>query len=117
DGIRGTDAHRVGPARLTGGGRARPRTVLFVALAFFALAGLAGLGIVVITQQWWLLGVGAIAILAAWFYTGGKVPYGYFGLGEVMVFVFFGLVAVLGTTWINAGTITWEAWAGAIAIG
>lgn len=117
DGIRGTDDVRVGPARLTGGRKAKPRTVLIVALVFFALAALAGLAIVVRTQQWWLLLVGAAAIVAAWFYTGGKRPYGYAGLGEVVVFVFFGLVATLGTTWVQSGDLPQEAWFGAVAIG
>jgi 1,4-dihydroxy-2-naphthoate octaprenyltransferase len=117
DGIRGTDDVRVGPARLTGGRRAKPRTVLVVALVFFALAAFAGLAIVVRTQQWWLLLVGAVAIVAAWFYTGGKRPYGYAGLGEVVVFVFFGLVATLGTTWVQALLLPQEAWFGAVAVG
>lgn len=117
DGIRGTDDVRVGPARLTGGRKAKPRTVLVVALVFFALAALAGLAIVVRTQQWWLLLVGAVAIVAAWFYTGGKRPYGYAGLGEVVVFVFFGLVATLGTTWVQALMLPQEAWFGAVAVG
>jgi 1,4-dihydroxy-2-naphthoate polyprenyltransferase len=117
DGIRGTDDVRVGPARLTGGRRAKPRTVLIVALVFFALAAVAGLAIVIRTQQWWLLLVGAAAIVAAWFYTGGKRPYGYAGLGEVVVFVFFGLVATLGTTWVQSGDLPQEAWFGAVAIG
>ncbi|MFJ6653687.1 1,4-dihydroxy-2-naphthoate polyprenyltransferase [Microbacterium sp. NPDC091313] len=117
DGIRGTDDVRVGPARLTGGRKAKPRTVLVVALVFFALAAVAGLGIVVRTQQWWLLLVGAAAIVAAWFYTGGKRPYGYAGLGEIVVFVFFGLVATLGTTWVQSGDLPQEAWFGAVAVG
>jgi 1,4-dihydroxy-2-naphthoate polyprenyltransferase len=117
DGIRGTDAYRVGPARLTGAGLAKPRTVLIVALTWFALAAVAGLAIVIRTQQWWLIAVGAVAIVAAWFYTGGKRPYGYYGLGEVFVFVFFGLVATLGTTWVQALTLPQEAWFGAVAAG
>lgn len=117
DGIRGTDEHRVGPARLTGSRRVKPRTVLTVALVFFALAALAGIAIVIRTQQWWMLGVGAVCLLAAWFYTGGKRPYGYFGLGEVFVFVFFGLVATLGTTWVQALYLPQEAWWGAVAAG
>ena len=76
DGIRGTDDFRVGPSRLTASRRAKPRTVLIVALAFFAIAGLAGLAITIRTQQWWLIAVGVVCILAAWFYTGGKRPYG-----------------------------------------
>ncbi len=117
DGIRGTDDVRVGPARLTGGRKAAPRTVLVVALVFFALAMLAGVAIVVRTQQWWLLAVGAAAVVTAWFYTGGKRPYGYAGLGEVFVFVFFGLVATLGTTWVQAFALPQEAWFGAVAVG
>jgi 1,4-dihydroxy-2-naphthoate polyprenyltransferase len=117
DGIRGTDAHRVGPARLTGGGAARPRTVLTVALAFFGIAALAGLVLVVLSMQWWLLAVGAAAIAAAWFYTGGKRPYGYYGLGEVFVFVFFGLAATMGTTLVQVGRVNVESWLSGIAIG
>ncbi|MFA4895891.1 MULTISPECIES: 1,4-dihydroxy-2-naphthoate polyprenyltransferase [Microbacterium] len=117
DGIRGTDDHRVGPARLTASGRVRPRSVLIIGLAFFALAALVGLGIVIRTGQWWMLAVGAVCIVAAWFYTGGKRPYGYFGLGEVFVFVFFGLVATLGTTWVQAFQLPQEAWLGAVAAG
>lgn len=117
DGIRGTDTYRIGPARLTGSGAAKPRTVLTVALAFFALAALAGLALAILTQQWWLLIVGAAAIGAAWFYTGGKKPYGYYGLGELFVFVFFGLVATLGTIYVQVGTVNTESWLGGIAIG
>jgi 1,4-dihydroxy-2-naphthoate polyprenyltransferase len=117
DGIRGTDAHRVGPARLTGAGKAKPRTVLTVALVFFALAAVAGVAIVVRTQQWWMLLVGAACIVAAWFYTGGKRPYGYHALGEVFVFVFFGLVATLGTVWVQVQQLPQEAWFGAVGVG
>lgn len=117
DGVRGTDEFRVGPSRLTGSGRAKPRTVLIVALVFFALAGLAGIAIVIATHLWWLLIVGAAAIAAAWFYTGGRRPYGYYGLGEVFVFLFFGLVATLGTTFVQARTLNQEAWFGAVAAG
>jgi 1,4-dihydroxy-2-naphthoate octaprenyltransferase len=117
DGIRGTDANRIGPARLTGGGAARPKAVLSVALAFFALAALAGLTLVLLTGQWWLLLVGAAAIVAGWFYTGGRRPYGYFGLGEVFVFVFFGLVATGGTTYVQVGTVNTESWLSGIGIG
>ncbi|HSP52813.1 MAG TPA: 1,4-dihydroxy-2-naphthoate polyprenyltransferase [Cryobacterium sp.] len=117
DGIRGTDANRIGPARLTGSGAAQPRAVLTVAGAFFALAALAGLTLVVLTGQWWLLLVGAAAIVAAWFYTGGRKPYGYFGLGEVFVFVFFGLVATTGTTYVQVGTVNTESWLSGVGIG
>lgn len=117
DGIRGTDAQRVGPARLTASGQVNPRTVLIIGLSFFALAALVGLAIVIRTGQWWMLAVGAVCIIAAWFYTGGKRPYGYFGLGEVFVFIFFGLVATLGTTWVQAFQLPQEAWLGAVAAG
>ena len=117
DGIRGTDNHRVGPARLTGGGAAKPRTVLTVALVFFGIAAVAGLVLVIVSQYWWLLAVGAAAIVAAWFYTGGKKPYGYLGLGELFVFVFFGLVATVGTTYVQVGTVNLESWLSAVAIG
>lgn len=103
DGIRGTDADRVGPLRLTGSGSTKPKAVKYAAFLFFALAALAGLVIVVLTQFWWLLAVGAVAIVAAWFYTGGKSPYGYAGFGEIAVFVFFGLVATMGTAFIQIG--------------
>lgn len=117
DGIRGTDAYRVGPARLTGAGKAKPRTVLVVALVFFGIAGASGLAITIRTEQWWLIAVGAACIVAAWFYTGGKRPYGYAGLGELFVFVFFGLVATLGTTWVQAFALPQEAWFGAVGTG
>ncbi|WP_102191617.1 1,4-dihydroxy-2-naphthoate polyprenyltransferase [Microbacterium aurantiacum] len=117
DGIRGTDAQRVGPARLTASGRVKPRTVLVIGLIFFALAAAAGLAIIIRTGQWWMLAVGAVCIAAAWFYTGGKRPYGYYGLGEVFVFAFFGLVATLGTTWVQIFDLPQQAWLGAIAAG
>src|SRR5210317_125268 len=101
DGIRGTDDNRVGPQRITAAGLARPDAVKRAAFVTFGIAMLAGLAIVVITAQWWLLGIGALAVLAAWFYTGGKSPYGYAGLGELAVFVFFGLVATVGTNFIQ----------------
>ena len=117
DGIRGTDAHRLGPKRLVASHAAKPRTVLIVALGFFGISALAGLALVIRTQQWWMLAVGAVILAAAWFYTGGKRPYGYAALGEVAVFLFFGLVATLGTTWLQALTLTQESWFGAVAIG
>jgi 1,4-dihydroxy-2-naphthoate octaprenyltransferase len=117
DGVRGTDDVRVGPTRLTASRMVKPRTVLTVALAFFALAALVGLALVVRTAQWWMLPVGAACILAAWFYTGGKRPYGYHALGELFVFVFFGLVATVGTTWIQVQAAPQEAWLGGVAIG
>lgn len=117
DGVRGTDTHRLGPPRLTGSGAADPKRVLAVALAFFGLAGLAGLAVVVISGQYWMLLVGAAAIVAAWFYTGGRRPYGYYGLGEVFVFVFFGLVATVGTTFVQAGDVNLESWLCGVALG
>jgi len=117
DGIRGTDNHRVGPSRLTGSGAAKPRTVRAVALVFFGIAAVAGVILVVLTQQWWLLAVGAACILAGWFYTGGKRPYGYAGLGELFVFVFFGLVATVGSTFVQAGDINLESVLSGVAIG
>ncbi len=106
DGVRGTDDVRVGPPRLTASGRVDARMVLRVALVFFGLAALTGLALVVMTSQWWLLLVGAAALAAAWYYTGGTRPYGYRGLGELVVFVFFGLVSVLGTMYLQAGRVT-----------
>jgi 1,4-dihydroxy-2-naphthoate octaprenyltransferase len=117
DGVRGTDKNRVGPSRLTGSGAATPRAVLTVALAFFAIAALAGIALVVTTGYYWLLAVGAVCIVAAWFYTGGKRPYGYNALGEVAVFVFFGLVATAGTMFVQVGTVSFENWAAGTAIG
>ncbi len=101
DGIRGTDANRVGPLRLTGSGTVRPQAVKLAAAITFGLAALAGLLIVLLTGQWWLVAVGALSIVAAWYYTGGKSPYGYAGLGELAVFVFFGLIATVGTAYIQ----------------
>jgi 1,4-dihydroxy-2-naphthoate octaprenyltransferase len=106
DGIRGTDEHRVGPVRLTGSGAATPRSVKLAAFAAFGVAAVAGL-VLAASTAWWLVAAGLVSILAAWFYTGGKHPYGYAGLGEVMVFVFFGLVAVMGTTYVQAAGTTW----------
>jgi 1,4-dihydroxy-2-naphthoate octaprenyltransferase len=102
DGVRGTDGeHRVGPFRLVGSKAAAPRTVKFAAFACFGVAAVAGLVLALLTA-WWLILAGVACIAAAWFYTGGKHPYGYAGLGEVFVFVFFGLIAVTGTTFVLA---------------
>lgn len=100
DGIRGTDADRVGPMRLVGSGAARPATVKAAAFVCFGIAALAGLAVSLWSGHWWLIVVGIACILAAWYYTGGKRPYGYRGLGEVFVFIFFGLVAVCGTVYV-----------------
>jgi len=105
DGIRGTDEVRVGPLRLVGSGVASPRSVKFAAFAAFGLAAVVGL-VLAATTAWWLVAVGAACIVAAWFYTGGRSPYGYHALGEVMVFAFFGLVAVMGTHYVQAERIT-----------
>ncbi|MDQ1527833.1 MAG: 1,4-dihydroxy-2-naphthoate polyprenyltransferase [Microbacteriaceae bacterium] len=117
DGIRGTDRYRVGPSRLTGSGAARPRTVLTVAVVFFGLAAVTGLVLVILSGTYWMLAVGAVCIVAAYFYTGGKHPYGYYGLGEVFVFVFFGLVATAGTTFVQVQTVNIESWLAGIAAG
>ena len=117
DGIRGTDKHRVGPSRLVGSGAASPRAVLTVAFVFYALSALAGVGVVVASGQYWLLVVGAVCIVAAWLYTGGKKPYGYYGFGEVVVFVFFGIVATAGTTYVLAGSVNLESWLAGTAAG
>ncbi|MDO5635377.1 MAG: 1,4-dihydroxy-2-naphthoate polyprenyltransferase [Micrococcus sp.] len=117
DGIRGTDDERVGPFRLTASGATAAANVKYAAFACFGVAMLAGVGLVAIHQVWWLLLVGAAAVAAAWFYTGGKKPYGYLGLGEVFVFVFFGLVAVLGTTYTQALQLSSVAWVAAISSG
>jgi 1,4-dihydroxy-2-naphthoate octaprenyltransferase len=116
DGKRGTDADRVGPMRLVGSGAATPRQVLVAALLAFAVAGLAGLALAAVSS-WWLVAVGAASILAAWTYTGGPIPYGYRALGEVFVFVFFGLVAVVGTTFAQTRTLDGLAFAAAVPIG
>lgn len=108
DGIRGTDADRVGPLRLVGSGVASPAAVKRAAFLAFGVAAVAGL-VLAATTAWWLVAVGLLSVLAAWFYTGGSRPYGYLGLGEVMVFVFFGLVAVVGTTYVQTETWEWAA--------
>lgn len=117
DGIRGTDAYRVGPSRLTGSGAAKPRAVLTVAIVFFAGAAAAGMLVSILSGFPWLIAIGAVALVAAYFYTGGRHPYGYYGLGEVVVFVFFGLVATAGTMFVQVGTVSIEAWVGAVALG
>jgi 1,4-dihydroxy-2-naphthoate octaprenyltransferase len=116
DGIRGTDTARVGPLRLVGSGVSSPAAVKRAAVLAFAVAAVAGLVLAALTA-WWLVAVGAAAMLAAWFYTGGARPYGYRALGEISVFVFFGLVATLGTTYVQAGRVTVAAVAGGVACG
>jgi len=117
DGVRGADAHRKGPARLTGSGATSPGAVRAAAFAFFAVAALAGTALSWRSGHLWLVGVGALAIAAAWFYTGGARPYGYAGLGEVGVFTFFGLVAALGTAYTQEPSLPWTAWCGAAGTG
>jgi 1,4-dihydroxy-2-naphthoate octaprenyltransferase len=104
DGIRGTDDERVGPLRLVGSKAAEPAAVRTIAIVSLSIAGLAGLTLVSLSRQWWLIAVGALCIAGAWFYTGGKRPYGYSGLGEVAVFVFFGPIGVLGTVLTQSGS-------------
>ncbi|HEY6497991.1 MAG TPA: 1,4-dihydroxy-2-naphthoate polyprenyltransferase [Streptosporangiaceae bacterium] len=106
DGIRGSDERRVGPTRLVAAGLARPKQVLAAAFACFGVACVAGLVLAIFTS-WWLILVGAAAVAAAWFYTGGSRPYGYQGLGEVAVFAFFGLAAVAGTAYVQMVGFSW----------
>src|SRR6516162_354239 len=108
DGIRGSDSagRRVGPMRLVGSGRASPRQVKLAAFGCFLVACCAGLALAAVTS-WWLVAVGALAVAAAWFYTGGPRPYGYRGLGEVSVFVFLGVAAVAGTAFVQMGRLSW----------
>lgn len=117
DGIRGTDDERTGPTRITASGQAPAEHVKWAALASFAIGCGFGLALVWLTSQWWLIAVGALSVLAAWYYTGGKHPYGYLGLGEVSVFVFFGLVATVGTTYVSVLTFPWPSFAAGTAVG
>ena len=116
DGIRGTDTQRVGPLRLVGSGVSNPAAVKRAALAAFAVAAAAGLVLAALTT-WWLVVIGAAAMLAAWFYTGGARPYGYRALGELSVFVFFGLVATIGTAYVQVERVTATAVAGGVGCG
>jgi len=116
DGVRGTDDVRAGPLRLVGSRLAAPRAVLTAALVSLGVAAVAGLVLAVFSAPW-LIAVGAVCIAGAWLYTGGSKPYGYLGLGEVAVFVFFGLVAVLGTQYTQALRIDWVGLATAVAMG
>jgi 1,4-dihydroxy-2-naphthoate octaprenyltransferase len=116
DGIRGSDERRVGPVRLVAAGLAPPRQVLLAALGCFGVAGVAGLALAAVTS-WWLLAVGAACIAAAWFYTGGPKPYGYSGLGEVFVFLCFGVVAVAGTAYVQMKALTWLGLAASVPAG
>lgn len=105
DGVRGADVARVGPVRLVASGLASPQAVKRAALAAFAVAGVAGLALAAVAG-WWLVAVGLACVAAAWSYTGGPKPYGYAGLGEASVFAFFGLVATVGTAYVQTGRVT-----------
>ena len=117
DGIRGTDRDRVGPVRLVGQHKANPDNVKLMAFAFFGFAALVGLALVALSAAWIMIPLGALAILAAWKYTGGDNPYGYRGLGELYVFIFFGLMATLGTLYTQAGRVTGVGALGAVGVG
>ncbi|MGV0780604.1 1,4-dihydroxy-2-naphthoate polyprenyltransferase [Mycolicibacterium sp. XJ775] len=116
DGIRGTDDVRSGPLRLVGSKLASPRSVLTAAVVSLAVGAVAGLVLAAFSAPW-LIAVGAVCIAGAWLYTGGKKPYGYLGLGEVAVFIFFGLVAVLGTQYTQALRVDWVGLVAAVAMG
>lgn len=116
DGIRGTDANRVGPTRITASGLATPASVKTAAFIAFGVGAVAGLGLAVMTS-WWLIAVGVASILAAWGYTGGKNPYGYIGLGELFVFIFFGVVATVGTFYVQTEIITLDSILASIPMG
>ena len=117
DGVRGTDDERTGPPRLTASGEVSPKAVMLAALGCFGAGGLLGLMLLALSGQWWMLLLGAAAIAAAWFYTGGPHPYGYAGLGEIFVFVFFGLMAAAGTLYVQGGSVPGWAWLAACGIG
>lgn len=116
DGIRGTDKNRVGPLRLVGSGSKEPSKVKAATFLAFGVAALFGF-VLAATTTWWLLLVGVFCFLAGWFYTGGKNPYGYLGLGEVFVFVFFGLVATMGTTFVVTQQLTLVSFLASIVVG
>lgn len=116
DGIKGTDADRVGPLRLVGSGLVEPRIVKRAAFAMMALAGACGLVLAAVTS-WWVLAIGVAAMIATWTYTGGPRPYGYAGFGEVFVFVFFGVVATVGTQFVMSEETTASAWWASIGVG
>jgi 1,4-dihydroxy-2-naphthoate polyprenyltransferase len=117
DGVRGVDtADRLGPPRLVSSGMAPPRSVLVAALACIAVAGIAGLALALATTLW-LVPLGALAMLALWLYTGGPRPYAALGLGEVMVFLFFGVMATAGTAYVQAERVTAAAWWAAATMG
>ena len=116
DGIKGTDADRVGPMRLVGSGAATPDAVKKAAFLSFFIASLAGL-ILASRTSWFLVALGALCILAAWTYTGGPKPYGYQALGEVSVFIFFGVVATVGTYYVQTESVSREVLLASFAMG
>jgi 1,4-dihydroxy-2-naphthoate octaprenyltransferase len=116
DGIKGTDDNRVGPTRLVASGLASANSVKQAAFISFAVAAAVGL-VLAISTSLWLVAVGAAAIFAAWTYTGSKRPYGYLGLGEISVFLFFGLVATMGSYYVQTQEITWQSFIVAIPMG
>ena len=117
DGIRGVDTHeRLGPPRLTASGMASPRAVLVAALLCILAAGVAGLALALATTLWLVL-IGAVAMLALWLYSGGPRPYAGLGVAELMVFVFFGVMATTGTAYVNAETVTPAAWWSSVPMG
>jgi 1,4-dihydroxy-2-naphthoate polyprenyltransferase len=117
DGVRGTDMNRIGPSRLVASGRARPSAVKRAAVIASVIGSMAGVLLCLVSGQWWLLIVGALAVVSAWAYTATANPYGYKGWGELMVWVFFGPVATLGTLVTQAGTVTWWAIVASASIG
>ena len=116
DGIKGTDDNRVGPTRLVASGLASAKSVKQAAFISFAVAAVVGLVLAQATSLW-LIAVGAAAIFAAWTYTGSKRPYGYLGLGEISVFLFFGLVATMGSYYVQTERLTWQSFVVAIPMG
>lgn len=116
DGVRGTDANRVGPVRITASGLATPASVKAAAFISFGIGAVAGFALAMMSS-WWLIAVGLTSILAAWGYTGGKNPYGYIGLGELFVFIFFGVVATVGTFYVQTERITLDSILASIPMG
>jgi len=116
DGIKGTDDNRIGPTRLVASGLASAKSVKQAALYSFAVAAAVGL-LLALSTSLWLIAIGAAAILAAWTYTGSKHPYGYLGFGEISVFVFFGLVATMGTYYVQTDLVTWKSFIVAVPMG
>jgi 1,4-dihydroxy-2-naphthoate octaprenyltransferase len=116
DGIRGTDKNRVGPLRLVGSGAKKPADVKKATFLAFGVAAVFGF-VLAATTTWWLLLIGVFCFLAGWFYTGGKHPYGYLGFGEVFVFVFFGVVATMGTTFVINEQLTLVSFLASVVVG